>query len=568
MLRVLWQSYRGKIISVAVGHIITALLGLFLIAIVHQALFVSFANEPEAELAVWLRQYDVFIYAALLPLLFAISVVSYRQLANLGANVLSNMRQNLVAAILALPYEQQEALGGPHIRALLTLDLDKIGDAFRALPMLMFNIALMACCLLYMLWLSPLYFCFYFATLVFAGLSARWLISRSNTLLNQHRECEGNLQQHFSAIVTGARELTLNKERRNHYQHHIIQAATEKAKQSMIASESHISIMVNWVTLLIFVILGILLLLSESPWAASQDVLAGYVIMTLFIRGPVLNISSQLPILARGNVAWEQILSAGLASHIALEPKVSNALSNPAQPPSSLNSFNAMTLKNVVYNYQAETVDERGFKLGPINLEINKGELLFIVGGNGSGKSTLAKLLCGLYSPTSGELCINHQPAKRLEQLNEHVSAIFFDFHLFQHLLDENGQAAPDETINYWLSMLKMENKVTVKNGMLSNVALSQGQRKRLALVIACCENRPILLLDEWAADQDPYFRKIFYEELLPLLKAQGKTVVAITHDDRYFAVADRVFKLESGELKQYYLKDEHYSTPARTALR
>jgi putative ATP-binding cassette transporter len=79
-----------------------------------------------------------------------------------------------------------------------------------------------------------------------------------------------------------------------------------------------------------------------------------------------------------------------------------------------------------------------------------------------------------------------------------------------------------------------------VKDGRLSTTRLSAGQRRRLALLQVFLDRRPVVALDEWAAEQDPIFRRVFYTELLPELQRRGATVVAITHDDRYFHIADR----------------------------
>ena len=84
-------------------------------------------------------------------------------------------------------------------------------------------------------------------------------------------------------------------------------------------------------------------------------------------------------------------------------------------------------------------------------------------------------------------------------------------------------------------------------DGRFSTLDLSTGQRKRLAMVAALLDDKPIYIFDEWAADQDPGFRRYFYEGLLGELKARGKTVLAVTHDDRYFGVADRVVKRGEG---------------------
>jgi putative ATP-binding cassette transporter len=184
-----------------------------------------------------------------------------------------------------------------------------------------------------------------------------------------------------------------------------------------------------------------------------------------------------------------------------------------------------------------------------VDLTISPNEIVFIIGGNGSGKSTLAKLLVGLYSPEAGEIRLNGERItdENREWYRQHFSVIFSDFYLFEGLLGLESQNL-DKTAREYLSVLQLGHKVEVQNGGLSTTALSQGQRRRLALLTAYLEDRPIYVFDEWAADQDPHYKKVFYTQLLPELRAKGKGVVVITHDDRYFDVADRIVKLDYGK--------------------
>jgi putative ATP-binding cassette transporter len=202
----------------------------------------------------------------------------------------------------------------------------------------------------------------------------------------------------------------------------------------------------------------------------------------------------------------------------------------------------------VAFCYPQEGRDE-DFILGPIDLVLHAGEVLFIVGGNGSGKSTLAKLVVGLYPPQDGEIRLDGQQItdQNREWFRQHFAVIFSDFYLFGDLLGLES-ANLDQRARDYLSLLQLEHKVQVQNGELSTIALSQGQRRRLALLTAYLEDRPIYVFDEWAADQDPHYKQVFYTQLLPELKARGKGVIVITHDDRYFHVADRIFKLDYGK--------------------
>src|SRR5690606_22888216 len=208
-----------------------------------------------------------------------------------------------------------------------------------------------------------------------------------------------------------------------------------------------------------------------------------------------------------------------------------------------------LRLQGVTHRYFHESADEL-FALGPVNLNFAPGQIHFLVGGNGSGKTSLAKLIVGLYRPEEGQVLLNGQPVgdEGRDAYRQHFSAIFSDFHLFEQLLDAPG-AELDAKGNALLAKLHLQHKVQVRQGAFTTRALSQGQRKRLALVVAYLEDRPFLVFDEWAADQDPLFKDVFYRTLLPELKAMGKTVLVISHDERYFDVADRLIRMENGQV-------------------
>jgi putative pyoverdin transport system ATP-binding/permease protein len=273
----------------------------------------------------------------------------------------------------------------------------------------------------------------------------------------------------------------------------------------------------------------------------SLATLSSYVLTLTYLMTPIQNMVQRLPALVRANVAIRKIESLGLALAETAEADT--------QVPAATQRIASLQLAGVTHAYQGE---EQSFHLGPIDLTFQGNQIVFIVGGNGSGKSTLAKILTGLYVPDNGSILLNDQPIDNdsLEWYRQHFAVIFSDFFLFDQLL---GMAMPnlDKEAQRYLELLQIEQKVQIKDGQLSTTNLSQGQRKRLALLTAYLEDRPIYLFDEWAADQDPMFRELFYQELLPELKRRGKTVFAISHDDRYFHLADRVVKLDYGKLEK-----------------
>jgi putative pyoverdin transport system ATP-binding/permease protein len=246
----------------------------------------------------------------------------------------------------------------------------------------------------------------------------------------------------------------------------------------------------------------------------------------MFIVGVCMGIVQTIPLLQAANVAADNI------ERLELRLRAIAAAAQPALP-EPRKRFEKIEVRNVVFSY-VDAASEAIFKVGPINFTLRSGELVFITGGNGSGKSTFLKLLSGLYEPDSGEIMLD---GVRVDDSNRDVyrsliAAIFVDYHLFRRLY---GMAEPDAAqVDRLLRQMRLADKTRLADREFSTLDLSGGQRKRLALIVSLLEKRPILLLDEWTADQDPDFRRKFYDELLPELQQAGGTVVVITHDERY----------------------------------
>ncbi len=207
-------------------------------------------------------------------------------------------------------------------------------------------------------------------------------------------------------------------------------------------------------------------------------------------------------------------------------------------------------LRAVTFQYSPGSQSDESFALGPLNFSIRPGEIILIAGGNGSGKTTLVKLLCGLYTAHEGQILFNNiaitQDNKKW--FHEHLAVVFSDFHLFENLAGM-VDSRQDIQAGHFQKELHLEKMVTLADGLYTFDGLSHGQRRRLALLLAFIDDRPIYIFDEWAADQDPYFKDFFYHRFLPELKARGKSAIVVTHDDRYFHVGDRVMKMENGEM-------------------
>jgi putative ATP-binding cassette transporter len=248
----------------------------------------------------------------------------------------------------------------------------------------------------------------------------------------------------------------------------------------------------------------------------------------------------------RGAVAYKKILSLGIDLSSDNIPQLVSETCEATQQ-----NWSKLAVKECSFHYETDNLDDSQFVVGPLNLNVERGEVLFVIGGNGSGKSTFAKLVTQLYQPQQGKLELITSTASDTAQQQLRIAAIFSDFFLFDWFVDQHGNPAEKSVVDNYLKRLSLDTKVTYKEGCISTTELSSGQRKRLALIQALILDPDIYLFDEWAADQDSYFREFFYRELLPELKQQGKTVIAISHDDLFFDAADRIIKFDQGHIQE-----------------
>ena len=246
----------------------------------------------------------------------------------------------------------------------------------------------------------------------------------------------------------------------------------------------------------------------------------------LFVVGACFGLVQSIPILLNANAAANRIDRLEQALRATLVPRERQAIAAPQR-------FDRIEMHNIVFRY-VDRFSDTVFKIGPIDFALHSNELVFITGGNGSGKSTFLRVLSGLYPPDSGEVLLDGRPVTNAnrDEYRELISGIFFDYHLFKRLY---GIPDADPTdVNRLLTQFRLADKTALTDGEFRTLDLSGGQRRRLALIVSLLEKRPIMLLDEWTAEQDPEFRRKFYDELLPEMLRAGATIVVITHDDRY----------------------------------
>jgi putative ATP-binding cassette transporter len=453
------------------------------------------------------------------------------------------LRIELSETILAAPLRRLEELGSPRLLAAMTDDVSAIVTAISFMPMLVIQVTLVLGCLVYLGFLSLPLLLVVLGAVLFGGLTYRLPMRRAQRYFGLRRADWDTLFEDFRGLTEGTKELKLHGPRREAFVAGRLRATSESLMHHSVVGGAIYDATNSWGQGLIFGLIGVLLFVVPQLQTLSRDVLTGYVLTVLFMVTPLDVILNQFPALGRAAVAIRRLD----ALEAAMAPEVVREAGTPVPLRSA---WHRLDLVGVTHSYHREKEDEV-FTLGPIDLSLHPGELVFLVGGNGSGKTTLAKLLVGLYRPEAGSVLLDGQPVTdaSLELYRSLFSTVFTDFHLFETLLGL-GAIDLDLQAQRYLELLQLDHKVKVVDGKLSTLGLSQGQRKRLALLTAYLEDRPIYLFDEWAADQDPLFKEVFYLQLLPELKRRGKTVIVISHDDHYYDVADRIVKLGYGTLE------------------
>jgi putative ATP-binding cassette transporter len=451
--------------------------------------------------------------------------------------------------ILSAPLRRLEELGAPRLLATLTDDVPVIANALVSIPLLFMNIVIVAGCLTYLGWLSWWVLLGVLGFMACGVIVYQVLMKKALRYLMLGRRQWDDLFKHLGALINGTKELKLHRRRREAFLSQSLEASASTLRHQMLTGNNLFAAASSWGHVLIFVLIGLLLFAVPRTGGTEFQTTLGYVLIILYMMTPIEYILTVVPALGRADIALKKIEELGFQLQDQSEVK-------PEHGQTVIPSWGRLELNNITHAYYNEGEDNQ-FVLGPIDLTLDVGELVFLVGGNGSGKTTLAKLLTGLYIPESGEIRLDGEPVsnENREAYRQLFSVVFSDFFLFDSILGLDTEDL-EARIRSYLVQLQLHHKVKVKDAALSTTDLSQGQRKRLALLTAYLEDRPFYLFDEWAADQDPVFKEVFYLQILPELKARGKTVLVITHDDHYFSVADRLIKLDYGRIDYERVKE------------
>lgn len=530
MLSYLVQQSRKLLIAAALASVTSGVCSVLLLTQINAALTAT--SSAERMMLAW--RFAAFAVAAMLSQMIA-SVLFER----LNQRAHADLRRFISARVIAADFRRLEEIGGPKVQSALSEHSTQVAEFFVSFPTILVNAIIVSGCLAYMAWLSWQVFLAAVVVIGLGSLGYHLAHLRAIRHLDAAAREQDRLFDHFRSLVEGAKELRLHAAKRLLFSRDMLGGSIETVRRERAFGMSVFLVSSAWGNFLIYGFIGLVLFLLVGEVPDRGRIMTGFALVFVYMVAPLENLLMALP---RANLAK---VSGARIDEITqqLEHTESDAASAPAP------RLESLLLQGVSHRYYHEGVDDL-FTLGPVDLAFSPGQITYLVGGNGSGKTSLAKLLVGLYRPEQGAILINGEPvddASR-DRYRQMFSAIFSDFHLFEQMLDAVS-AELDAQGNALLEKLHLQHKVQVRDGAFTTRALSQGQRKRLALVVAYMEDRPFLVFDEWAADQDPVFKEVFYRELLPELRAKGKAVLVISHDDRYFHLADRLVRMENGQV-------------------
>lgn len=477
----------------------------------------------------------LFVLAALLYLVF--HRYSQARTAREVERTSAKIRTRILDGIFHASAINNERVDHHFKQLVLSRDTTQVSAALPAVVMILSSLTTVACALGYLLWVSPVSAAIIFVVIVMASFLYEILIRRTGGKLRDALVENDRAFGFVDDLLRGYKELKLDSIWAREFIHDDMVPAV-KCGASKLGNVRAAQQDINLIGLSAFLLLLGLATFLSSSLGTSNDSVVNTVLVLMFIQAHVYGIMQRLPALVEMSQAARRIRE--------LESRLGGQYDRLKEDAQDLGEWSRLSLRNIGFSYPDS---DNKFQLEEINLTIQRGQTVFIVGGNGSGKTTLAKLLLGLYKPSEGAIYLDDTAIDDGNRTGyRHLfNAVFSDVHLFRRRVTG---VLEDTTSAIHRVLEDMSIKLAFsEDNRLSVAPFSQGQKKRLASALALTNGRPLCLFDEWTADQDPEFRSYFYHSYLPCLKAEGKTLFVITHDDRYFNHADIVLRLDSGKV-------------------
>lgn len=496
-----------------------------------------------------------FVVCCLILLTKAFSVIVVN---NIAQSATAQLRLNVAKKINKMQIDHVESLGFSKLLNILIEDVNNVAMAAVAIPMVLVSTVTVIGMLVYLATLNFTVFLITLVAMIFGVLLFQVPVSMASGLYDRARSLRDAIQEGIRGLVLGAYELKLSREKSAAF----IDMELVSPQMNSVALQKKGDAVLHLAgtssDLLSFFIIGLIVFILPGYMQFPPSETYGVVMALLYLAGPVAGILGHMQQLQVGRVAMARIQSLDRFD----EESLGAGTNVPLAP------WREFRVEQVSYTYPAQGNDQdSGFALAPVSLSFQPGQINFIVGGNGSGKSTLSKLLSLHYQSETGGVYFDQQKidAANLVQARARIAVIFSNYFLF-HQLYLHGTGVDHAKVNRYLGALGLQGKTEFVDGKFTTTRLSDGQRRRLALLVALLEDKDIYIFDEWAADQDPGFKRVFYQDILPEMKRNNKLVIVITHDDRYFDCADRVIFMEDGKMTGQQDREHDVATASLAA--
>jgi cyclic peptide transporter len=481
-------------------------------------------------------------------------------MSRLTKEMTCDLELSVLGKLIGANYEHFEKLGANRVHTAMG-DINALSTAPRTFVNAFNSLLMVLCCLLYMFWVTWTGGAIVLALMIV--LLVVYLVRDKHTTkdLNQLRDLQNDYYAHLNNLLYGFKELKMSTLRSgNLYRDHLEQNRSAARGLGISTASRYLNNELmgsySW-----YVVLAVIIFVFPKLFHLGVSVTAPFIVTVLYIMGPVASLIVLFPVYNNIKIALQRLDQFVQYLGDSAEPGAERG--RRAAPEAG---FESLRFENVTYRYD-NGAGEPAFVLGPVNLQISRGEVVFITGGNGSGKSTFTNLLTGLYRPTSGSIYLNGQlvTPDTYPDYRDRISAIFTSNYLFNANYDNFDLTPANEALYRYVHLMQLAEvfRVDQARNAVDN-RLSKGQQKRLAMIYALLENKPFLVLDEWAAEQDVKFRAYFYKTFLYKLRDLGKTAVLVTHDDEYYPLAERLIKFDYGKI----VSDEQVAASLSVASR
>ena len=540
-MQIQFKSYLVQFFTRESPRELRRLLGLSFFVGVTNTLLIALINKCAADVTDGKEvMWEFFLFSFLLFLFLIITNRANKENIHNSQELIHRFKMRIMHDILRSDLSHLDVIGRGEILQILARDVQQVSQSVGVLVNLTQSAATLICLTLYMATISMVAFILTLGcTVLIFILGVRQLLSVTNQYVGvMDKDIACNLL--FEDFLNGYKEIKMNSRRALDVTRDIVQMSKESntIRQSLLISATNFC---NYLTVMMYVIVGTMIFIVPVFSVGFAKHVTETTTTALFLAASLTGLIQSIPVLSLSNV------SAKILRELEIRLSAGLDLTKRKGQDQEFNSVQKIVLDQIKYQHPSGQI-VKPFVLGPVSYEFEIGKVYYVRGNNGSGKTTLMRLMTGLYSPSEGQILVDgvavNQPVGN--NYRDMFAVVFSDYYLFKKMygLSDYSQQEIDEL----LKMFRMQGKVSVEHGQFSNLSFSTGQRKRIALLVAILEKRPFLILDEWAADQDPEFRQEFYEHIVPMFREMGKGVIAISHDDQYYDTADHVLYMADGK--------------------